>query len=463
MSMPQSPTTADGPPVYSVSELNTAVRELLEHSFPLLWVEGEVSNLARPRSGHWYFSLKDEAAQVRCAMFRNKNRLLGFAPQDGQLVRVRARVSLYPARGDFQLIAEHLEDAGDGALQRAFEQLKRRLAAEGLFDAEVKRQLPALPRRIGVITSATGAAIRDVLSVLRRRYPLGEALLYPVPVQGDAAPAAIVRALQRAGQRRDCDVLLLVRGGGSLEDLWAFNDEGVARAIRACPIPVIAGVGHEVDVTIADFAADVRAPTPSAAAELVCPDQRAWVRQFGELRRRLHACVRARLAETGRGLASQRQRLERLHPERQLQQRMQRADEFEARLQRAIHWTLERRRARLRTTTAGLRGAGPRQRLRHHADTVRSLRSRLYAAQDARRNALDGRVRVLCRALDAVSPLRTLERGYAIAETGDHRVLTDAATTAPGDPLHLRLSRGRVDCEVTRVHPADDGDDRDKV
>lgn len=402
---------SDDTPIYSVSELNTAVRELLEHSFPPLWVEGEISNLARPRSGHWYFSLKDENAQVRCAMFRNKNLRVGAAPRDGQLVRVRARVSLYPARGDFQLIVEHLEDAGDGALQRAFEQLKRKLAAEGLFDADRKRQPPALPRRIGVITSATGAAIRDVLSVLRRRYPLGEVLLYPVPVQGEAAPAAIVRALQRAGERRDCDVLLLTRGGGSLEDLQAFNDEDVARAIRACPIPVIAGVGHEIDVTIADFAADLRAPTPSAAAELACPDQRDWARRVDELRRRLAAAMQSRLTDAERDLNHRRQRLDNLHPERRLQQSMQRSDELEVRLRRSIHWTLERCR---------------------------------------------DRARLLCRTLDTVSPLRTLERGYAIAETDDGRVLTDAAATARGEALHLRLHKGEVDCEVTGVRPGKD-------
>lgn len=442
---------SDDTPIYSVSELNSAVRELLEHSFPLLWVEGEVSNLALPRSGHWYFSLKDENAQVRCAMFRNKNRLVGSPPRDGQLVRVRARVSLYPARGDFQLIAEHLEDAGDGALQRAFEQLKRKLAAEGLFDAELKRRPPSAPHRIGVITSATGAAIRDVLSVLRRRYPLGTALLYPVPVQGEAAPAAIARALQRAGERRDCDVLLLVRGGGSLEDLQAFNDEGVARAIRACPIPVIAGVGHEVDVSIADFAADLRAPTPSAAAELACPDQRDWIRRIDEQRRRLAAAMQSRLTDAGRDLNHRRQRLDNLHPERRLQQSMQRSDELEARLRRAIHWHLERRRGRLHAASAGLRGFEPRQRLRHESAAVQRLENRLRAAVDNRRQELDGRVRLLCRALDAVSPLKTLERGYSIAETVDGQILTDATATERGDALRLRLHKGEVDCEVTGV------------
>src|SRR5699024_6430230 len=248
-----------------VSELNAMVRELLTQSFGLVWIEGEISNLARPRSGHVYFSLKDDGAQVRCALFRGKSRLLKFRPDSGDQVLVRARVGLYAPRGDYQLIVEHMEPAGAGALQRAFEQLKSKPETEGLFAAERKQAIPAIPRRIGVITSATGAALRDVLSVLSRRYPLGAVRVYPVPVQGTAAPAAIVAALQLADRRRDCDVLLVTRGGGSLEDLQAFNDEAVARAIAACRLPVIAGVGHEVDITIADFVADVRAPTPSAS------------------------------------------------------------------------------------------------------------------------------------------------------------------------------------------------------
>ena len=251
--------------VYSVSELNQTIRGLLESEFPLIWVEGEISNLAQPSSGHMYFSLKDESAQVRCAMFRGRNQFLRFTPENGQKVVIRARVSLYEARGEFQLIAEHMEDAGAGALQRAFEELKARLAAEGLFDESLKQDIPELPTRIGVITSPTGAAIRDVLSVLQRRFPAIPVLVYPVPVQGDGAAEKIVATLQLASKRKDCDVLLLVRGGGSLEDLWSFNEEIVARAIVASEIPVVCGVGHEVDFTIADFAADVRAPTPSAA------------------------------------------------------------------------------------------------------------------------------------------------------------------------------------------------------
>src|SRR5271156_2319974 len=258
--------------IYTVSRLNREVRVLLERGFGSLWLEAEISNFARPSSGHWYFSLKDASAQVRCCMFRQRNMLLGFAPRDGQKVLVRARIGLYEPRGESQLIVDHMEDAGLGALKRQFEELSAKLSQEGLFAAERKRPLPGLPRRIGVITSPTGAAIRDILHILARRFPTAAVLIYPVPVQGAAAAPAITAALDLAGARAECDVLIVARGGGSLEDLWAFNDERVARAMYHCPIPIVTGIGHEVDITIADFVADVRAPTPSAAAELVVPD-----------------------------------------------------------------------------------------------------------------------------------------------------------------------------------------------
>src|SRR5512139_1014738 len=249
--------------VLSISQLNAQARMLLERGLGTVWLEGEISNLDRPASGHWYFSLKDEAAQVRCAMFRSRSMLVRFPVKDGARVLARGRVSLYEARGEFQVVVDHLEEAGEGALRRRFEELKKKLLAEGLFDAGRKQALPTLPRRIGVITSPTGAALRDVLHILRRRFPAIPVLIYPVAVQGENAPREIVQALQLAGRRAECDVLVLARGGGSLEDLLAFNDEAVARAIHACPIPLISGVGHETDFTIADFVADERAPTPS--------------------------------------------------------------------------------------------------------------------------------------------------------------------------------------------------------
>lgn len=278
---------SDGRAVYTVSRLNQEVRLLLENVYPLIWVEGEISNLSRPSSGHYYFSLKDQEAQVRCAMFRNTAIRLRFQPKDGMQVLVRARVGLYPARGEFQLIIEHMEDAGDGRLRRAFEELKHKLQREGLFDAARKRPLPVPPRRLGIVTSPTGAAIHDVLTVLRRRFPLLPVLIYPVQVQGEGAAEQIAAAIRLANERKEVDLLLVTRGGGSLEDLWAFNEEVVARAIYASEIPVVSAVGHEVDVTIADLVADQRAPTPSAAAEMISPDAGAWLMQLS----RHQACL----------------------------------------------------------------------------------------------------------------------------------------------------------------------------
>src|SRR5271167_4794465 len=290
-----SPGAHSNRDIYSVSRLNREVRVLLERGFGGLWLEAEISNFARPSSGHWYFSLKDSAAQVRCAMFRQRNMLSAFTPRDGQKVLVRARIGLYEPRGEFQLIVDHMEDAGLGALKRQFEELSARLNLEGLFAVERKRPLPSLPRRIGVITSPTGAAVRDILHVLARRFPATAVLIYPVSVQGAQAAAEIVAALESAGVRAECDVLILARGGGSLEDLWAFNDERLARVIAASSIPVISGVGHEIDFTIADFAADVRAPTPSAAAELVVPDAAEWFDAFAQFGARLRRGMLRRL------------------------------------------------------------------------------------------------------------------------------------------------------------------------
>src|SRR5271170_5347541 len=283
--------------VYSVSRLNREVRVLLERGFGSLWLEAEISNLARPSSGHWYFSLKDATAQVRCCMFRQRNMLCSFAPRDGQKVLVRARIGLYEPRGEYQLVIDHMEDSGQGALKRQFEELSAKLAAEGLFAPERKRALPMIPKRIGVITSPTGAAVRDILHVLARRFAAVPVLIYPVAVQGAAAAAEIAAAVRTAGRRAECDVLILARGGGSLEDLWAFNDEALARAIVASPIPVVSGIGHEIDFTIADLAADVRAPTPSAAAEIAVPDGEEWLaslRRLGQrLQRSMHRSVEA--------------------------------------------------------------------------------------------------------------------------------------------------------------------------
>jgi exodeoxyribonuclease VII large subunit len=435
--------------VYSVSQLNEAARDLLEGQFPLIWVEGEISNLARPASGHLYFTLKDAQAQVRCAMFKLRNRLLGFQPDNGRQVLVRARVSLYTARGDFQLIAEHMEAAGDGALRRRFELLKQQLGAEGLFDANHKRPLPALPARLGVITSPSGAALRDILSVLRRRFPAIPILIYPVPVQGAEAPGAIVEALHTAGRRRECDLLILARGGGSLEDLWAFNDEAVARAIYASPIPVVTGIGHETDFTIADFVADARAPTPSAAAELVSPDRAEWAQALSQQQRRLQRAWQARLAQARQTLTALARHLK--HPGQRLRDKAQRLDELEQRLRQARAARMHLHRHQLKALHARLLAGAPDRRLREG-------RLRLGALQHAARRAITTnlqrerqRLGGLARALDTVSPLATLGRGYAIVQTADGRVLRAATEVAVGARVQARLGHGRLACRVEGI------------
>src|SRR5262245_7640148 len=341
---PPTPGKAAGPAIerdiYTVSRLNKEVRLLLESGMPMLWLEGELSNFAAPASGHWYFSLKDANAQVRCAMWRQRNSQLRFRPKDGMLVLARARVGLYEPRGEYQLIVEHLEEAGEGALRREFEKLKAKLAAEGLFAAERKRALPGVPRRIGVVTSPTGAAIHDILRVLRARFPAAAVLVYPTAVQGAAAVPEIVRAIEAASRRADCDVLIVARGGGSLEDLWCFNDERVARALAACRIPTVSGVGHEVDVTIADFVADLRAPTPSAAALAVVPDRAAWLEALAQLETRFGGAMGRYLRARGLSVGAAAQRLQVSHPGAKLAQHAQRLDDLEQRLRLALRANL---------------------------------------------------------------------------------------------------------------------------
>ncbi len=435
--------------VLTVTRLNREVRAVLEGSFPLLWIEGEISNLARPSSGHLYFSLKDEAAQVRCAMFRQRNMHLQFRPQDGQQVLVRARVSLYEGRGEFQLIVEHMEEAGDGALRRAFEQLKQRLAAEGLFDAARKREIPALPRCIGVVTSPTGAAIRDVLTVLRRRFPAIPVIVYPVPVQGADAAAQIAAAIRQAGERAECDVLIVGRGGGSLEDLWAFNEEAVARAIHASTIPVVSAVGHEVDFTIADFVADVRAPTPSAAAELLSPDRNEWLLNLRRFEQRLQRAVQKQLQLQRRNVEGLGRRLK--HPGRRLQEIAQRLDELEQRLQRGQANLLRHANGRLVAARARLERHTPWHRLQQLRARREALQQRLGSAVGRHIERLGHRLGETGRALDAVSPLATLSRGYAIVTTSDGQVLRKAADTRPGAELKAQLAQGKLLCRVEEV------------
>lgn len=436
--------------IFSVTELNVQARELLESNFATLWVEGELSNLARPRSGHIYFTLKDDSCQVRCAMFRMQNRRVNFDPRDGQQVLVTARVSLYTERGDYQLIVQHMEEAGAGALRRAFDELKARLEAEGLFAADRKQTLPELPRRVGVITSPSGAAIRDILSTLQRRFPAIDVLVYPVPVQGTAAAPAIVRALDRAAERAECDVLILARGGGSLEDLWPFNEESVARAIARCTLPVVSGVGHEVDVTIADFSADQRAATPTAAAELISPDAREWRTRRDNALRRLKAIAESRLRGERQALSWLLRRLR--HPQRRITDLQRRREDLLKRLARAMEQRLATQRQRTKSVIDRLGRQHPNRALATQRERATSLLVRLHREWTRHAQRHRDRLAAATRALENISPQRTLERGYAIVQRdADGTVLRDPKQVKPGDALTASLAGGKLPLRVRRA------------
>ena len=434
--------------ILTPGQLNTLARDLLESTFPLVLVEGELGNVTRPASGHLYFTLKDARAQVRCALFKPKSQWLKFAPREGLKVLARGRLTLYEARGDYQLVCDSLEEAGEGALRRAFDELKARLQAEGLFDDARKRPLPAFVRRLAVLTSPTGAVIRDVISVLRRRFPLIEVELLPVPVQGDGAAAQIRAALLRADASGRYDALLLARGGGSLEDLWAFNDEALARAIADCMAPVVSAIGHETDFSLSDFAADLRAPTPSAAAELLAPDAAGLSARLSGLHRQL-------LALQANALRQRMQRLDRaflrLHvqrPQARLETLARRATQARLRLDNAVQRRLERERGTLRHADAILRAQHPNHRLQRLRERLMALRNRPQAliAQRLQRDALH--LRGLARSLHAISPLATVARGYSILQHPDGRVVRSMADAAPGDALRARLHDGTLALRV---------------
>lgn len=447
-------------PVYSPSELLQEVRLHLEAGFPRVLLEGEISNLSRPASGHLYFSLKDDKAQVRCALFRSSALRLSLRPENGMKVIARGRLSLYEARGDFQMIVDGLRDAGEGELQRQFEALKKKLQTEGLFEPELKQALPRYPRRIALITSASGAAVRDMLHVLQRRWPLARVRLYPVAVQGEAATRDIVRALQAANRHRWADVVLLGRGGGSLEDLAAFNDETVARSVAASALPVVSAVGHETDFSICDFVADLRAPTPSAAAELASPDGASLARQFAQSRRLLASRMERLLQQRAQHLDHLLHRLNQQHPSRRAERAGERLASLRSRLGRGAHAALLMQRARLDRATTRIRAVHPGRRLESLRTRLRSVRARLPASGLRAVRSRRERLRELGRTLNAISPLQVFERGYAaVSDPRSGRIITRAADLAIGDPVRARLADGSLDCIVERVVVSDDGKD----
>ena len=414
----------------------------------MLWVEGEISNLAQPSSGHWYFTLKDDEAQVRCAMFRARNALVRFVPKAGDKVVVRGKVGLYEGRGDYQLIAEHMEDAGFGALQRAFEALKAKLQLEGLFGSEHKQPLPEIPRRIGVVTSPTGAAIRDILSVLKRRFPAIPVLVLPVAVQGKDAAGQIVAAIETANTHSLCDLLLVSRGGGSIEDLWAFNEEKVARAIFASAIPVVSAVGHETDFSIADFVADVRAPTPSAAAELISPSQHAIAARLQECGNCLTRHLVGRLNYLNEKVVHLRARLQ--HPGDKLRNRAQRLDHLELRLQGQSRALLSTVSQRLHNAQHRLMAAYPGRQIANQHALLAQLNTRLTQQMTLVQERKSQRLAKAASLLDSVSPLATLQRGYAIVES-DGEIIRSFHQVHPGQRVDARLKDGRIVCTVDAV------------
>ena len=438
------------PRALTVSELNHQARHLLESSFMQVWVEGELSGFSRPSSGHWYFSLKDQKCQIRCAMFRGANQRIRTLPREGDQIRIRGKVTLYENRGDFQIIVEHLEPAGLGALQQAFEALKARLQGEGLFDPARKKPIPATPRHIGVVTSPTGAAIHDILTVLKRRCPAIPVTLYPTAVQGEAATADIVRAIDRAQQHGLADVLIIGRGGGSLEDLWCFNEEAVARAIAACPIPTVSAVGHEVDVTIADFVADLRAPTPSAAAEKISPDQQDWLRRLAEQQGRLGQSARRLLQRLDNQLGHLSARLR--DPRRELLEKAQRMDELELRLNKTIRDRLDQRKQKTDYLLQRMSAQSPHRTLKTAREQTQRLEERLTLATRHQLRQKDERLQHIAQTLHVVSPLATLGRGYAIVKDDNDRIVRKAGDLETGSQITARLGHGSVAARVTEIN-----------
>ena len=445
--------SSQSPSIYTVSSRNQTVRLLLEQEMGQVWISGEISNFTQPSSGHWYFTLKDDTAQVRCAMFRNSNRRVTFRPQHGQQVLVRANITLYEPRGDYQIIVERMQPAGEGLLQQKYEQLKTELSEKGLFDQQFKTPLPSPAHCVGVITSKTGAALHDILHVLKRRDPSLPVIIYPTAVQGDDAPGQIVRAIALANARQECDVLIVGRGGGSLEDLWSFNDERVARAIFASLIPVVSAVGHETDVTIADFVADLRAPTPSAAAEVVSRNQLELLRQIQSGQQRLEMAMDYYLANRTRRFTQLHHRLQQQHPQLRLARQQTVLERLRQRMNVAMDTQIKRAVSRQQRVTQRLNQQNPQPKIYRAQTRIQQLEYRLAETLRARLSATRERFGNAVTHLEAVSPLSTLARGYSVTTATDGKVLKQTKQVNTGDVLTTRLSDGWGESEVKSIKP----------
>jgi exodeoxyribonuclease VII large subunit len=439
------------PSALSVSELNRQVKRMLEVSYAHTWVTGEISGLSRPRSGHWYFNLKDDKAQIRCAMFKGFNQRLKFTPKEGDLILVQAKVSLYEGRGDYQLIIESMEPAGLGQLQAAFDALKLKLSLEGLFESSHKKAIPTMPAKIAVITSQSGAVIHDIISVTQRRFPALEVILLPVSVQGDNAASEVAHAIAYANQQNVANAIIVGRGGGSLEDLWAFNEEVVARAIYASQLPIISAVGHEVDFTIADLVADYRAPTPSAAAEKITPDQFELMQKVDQFQRQLEFIMAQRILRLSEKITHQQQRLK--HPGDALAEKKIRATELTQRLQQSLDYQLRLKHQQFETQKQLFKQLKPQQLLAQYSQQITLLSQRLINSQKKELERQQHRLSLLANTLNTASPLATLSRGYAIIKSTDQKVRTRCADIKAGDKISASLKDGVIHCTVDQSVP----------
>ncbi|MEM8845224.1 MAG: exodeoxyribonuclease VII large subunit [Pseudomonadota bacterium] len=444
------PSQSDSRTILSVTDINLQLKQSIAASFSLLWIEGEISNLARPASGHIYFSLKDQNAQIRCVMFRINNQRVPFEISNGTQVIVRAKASLYEPRGDLQLIIDNMEEAGYGALQRQFEILKTKLFAEGLFDKEHKRILPSYPKEIAIVTSASSAAIKDFLKISQRRYPICKKSIYNVPVQGTEAPAAITSAIQAINRHTNANIIVLIRGGGSIEDLWAFNDESIARAISNSKIPIVTGIGHEIDYTIADFVADLRAPTPSAAAELTCPDLSAVTHQLSGIQSYLSKFLKDKLETNSQKLDWLSQRIQRMHPKSIVQIQNTTVTRLYERLKKLVHLRLNQDSISLNSFKHRLRNQSPQQQLELNRSKLELIGSQLINLSSEQISNHKHRLQLCAATMQAVSPLNTLERGYSITMNAKHkaRIIRNHNHIKQGDHLITYVANGEIHSRV---------------
>ena len=439
--------------VISVSELNKKAKSLLEKGIPKLWIEGEISNLAKPASGHMYFSLKDEMSQIRCAWFKQRQLQNTLNIVNGSKMLALGKIGLYEPRGEYQFIVEKMEIAGEGDLKRKYEDLKRKLSAEGIFSEENKSELPNLPKKIGVITSPSGAAIQDILTVLNRRFPIIPIIIFPVAVQGEQAAPQIQNALEKANFRADCDLLILARGGGSLEDLWAFNEEIVARAIFDSEIPIISAIGHETDVTISDFTADLRAPTPSGAAELAVPDQHDWIKSIDNISEKINTIITQQINSKSQLSDWINKRLSQSSPMMTVKRQIEKSNNLQKMLSSSIFHNLSRQEKNIHQLKSNLNEVSPRLKIHTQLSRIKELNQKITSCSDHLLEGLNNRIKLASKTLNSVSPLRTLDRGYAIARDAKTKnVIMSADTIEIENDIEVKLAKGEIKVTVIEKH-----------